>query len=461
MPSTRNRTLTSRSPVPQTRASYFRTTGNMLLNEPDGFPSAYPPGMPPMWWVASDTGYGGPIGPASPYSVQMLPAVARLTSLITDPLSSAPWKVVVDGFGGETLPTPRFIDDPQLLRPDDRFATPALPATTRWPRSTFYAAWIRQAVLAGQSAIAFLEDVGGAPLAGSLRLIDTAFLTTVRDEGGTLVWQLGAGGEQLTFDRDGRAVVGGLVWRLVVLRDPHGTPDADAHTPSVFERHPGAFGLSSEVDRFMAATFASSGTPSGVLSVSQPAPITQEQADSLKSNWMQAHSGARRSVAVLASTVGYTPISANPVDLAMIDSKRASLVDLAHAFCMDSQGALGVSIGGGGGQLTYANINQWFSRLKADLVPWITAVEQVVSALLPAGRSMRVDFSEYSRPDPGEQYTALKVAVDTGLLTIDEARNILGLGPMPQQPEPEVLAPTPVPAVVEPTERGRRPQPWR
>jgi len=442
VPRPRTRPIRSSSALPQTRGSYFRTTGNMLLNEPDGFPSSYPP----VWWVGSDQNYGGPVAPASPYSVQMLPAVARLVSLITDPLSTVPWRVIEDGFGGETLDTPKFIEDPQLLRPDDRWPSQALPATTRMPRSAFYAAWIRQAALAGSSAIAFLEDSAGLPLAGSLRLLDTMHLSTTRDLDGVLCWQLGAGGEQVTFDRDGRAVIGGLVWRLALLRDPHSTPDAEGHVASVFERHPTAFGLSGEVDRYMAGTFASSGTPSGVLSVSQPSPITQEQADSLKQNWMAAHGGSRRSVAVLASTVGFTPISASPVDVAMIESKRANLVDLAYSFCMDSQGALGVSMGGAGGSLTYANIQSWFSKLKSDLVPWITAVEQTVSALLPAGRSVRMDFSEYSKPDPEQQYAALKVAVDAGLMTIDEARNILGLAPMPQaEPEP-VSAPSPVPA---------------
>lgn len=454
---TRSRTLSSRSTATQTRGSYFRSNSyDMLLNEPDGWVSDGMHG--PVWWVSSDQD-GSAVGPGGPYSVRLLPAVARLTGLITDPLSVAPWKVVEDGFGGDILDTPRFIQDPQLVRPDDRFSTPILPSVSRLPRSAFFSAWIRQAVLAGQSAIAFLEDSTGSPLAGSLRLIDSMHLSTTRDEQGTLCWQLGADGEQVTFDRDGYAVIGSLVWRLVVLRDPHATPDADGRTPSVFERHPSAFGLGADVDRFMAGTFSSGGTPSGVLSVSQPAPITQEQADALKSSWMAAHSGSRRSVAVLASTVGYTPISASPIDLSMIESKRASLADLSMAFCLDPQGALGISMGSSS---TYSNIQQWFNRMKADLLPWIEAVEQTVSALLPAGRSVRMDFSEYNRPDPEQQYAALKVAVDSGLLTLDEARNILGLPPAPVPAPAVVTVPEPVPAAtpVDISSRAHR-QAWR
>jgi hypothetical protein len=128
------------------------------------------------------------------------------------------------------------------------------------------------------------------------------------------------------------------------------------------------------------------------------------------------------------------------------------MADLCLAFCLDPQGALGISLGNSG---TYANVQQYFARLKSDLLPWISAVEQTVSALLPAGRSVRMDFSQYTRPDPRDQYEALQIAVSAGLLTLDEARNILGL---PELPEPE---PAPVPVELAPVDEPAPPEPVR
>jgi hypothetical protein len=395
----------------------------------------------------------------------VLPAVDRLTGLITDPLTTVPWKVVEEGFGGEILTTPRFITDPQLCRPDDRFPTQVLPCVQRLPRSAFYSSWIRQCVWAGESAMIFLEDTTGAPLAGSLRVVNSAFLTTTRDAQGALCWQIGEGDDTVTADRDGYFQVGSLLWRIVVLRDPHATPDAEGHTPGLFERHGATFGLTAQIDAFMGGTFKA-GVPSGVLSVTQPNPLTQEQADGLKQAWMNAHSGSRKSVAVLASTVDFTPISFSPIDSAMIESKRANLADMCLAMCLDPNGALGISLGSSN---TYSNIQSWFARLKADLMPWVETVEQTVSALLPAGRGVRMDFSEYTRPDPEQQYTALRIAVDSGIMTIDEARNILGLPPLPEPAPEPVPIPTPVPAppqdeaaaAADATVRSIRRQPWR
>jgi phage portal protein BeeE len=420
----------------------------MLVNDPDGWLSDGQHG--PVWWLGSDVP-GGPIGPNGPFDAQVLPAVSRIVSLITDPLSVSPWQVVEDGFGGEVLSSPRFLDDPQLTRPDSRFPVPILPAVTRLPRSEFWSSWIRGAVLFGQCGVLLLEDADGVPLAGSLRIIQPQNLTATRDEAGVLCWEIGDGTDRIVADRDGYIAVGGLRWRVVVLRDPHASMDNDGHTPSVFERHPAAFGTATAIEGYMRGVYAA-GVPSGVLSVNQPTPITQPQADSLKRAWMAAHGGSAKSVAVLASTVQFTPISISPVDAALIESKRASMADLCLAFCLDPQGALGISLGNSG---TYANVQQYFARLKSDLLPWISAVEQTVSALLPAGRSVRMDFSQYTRPDPRDQYEALQIAVSAGLLTLDEARNILGL---PELPEPE---PAPVPVELAPVDEPAPPEPVR
>lgn len=436
---------------------YARGNANFLVNDPDGYPSEYGP----VYWIGSDAGGGAvPIGPNGPHSVDMLPAVTRLTAVIVDPLASVPWKVVEQGFGGQVLGTPRWITDPQMLHPDARFPTQVLPAVMRQPRTEVYGTWIRSAVWYGTGFLAFIEDATGQPMAGSIRTLHPLMVNPVRDEDGALVWEVGSGTETLRADRDGFIEIGGQRWRIVCLRDPHAPVDEEGRSVSVFERHPDTFRTASAIDSYARGTFRNDGVPSGFLKVNTPG-LNETQAKTLKADWMSAHSGMSRSVAILNATTDYTPLSRSPLDTALIENKRANLADLCLAFALDPNGALGISMGN---SATYANVAQYYSRQKIDLMTWIETVEQVISALLPAGQGIRLDFSELTRPDPKTHYEALAVAVDAGLMTLDEARNTLGLPALPPVTVPEpVPVPVPVPELTppEPAQRHLRVQPWR
>jgi hypothetical protein len=415
-------------PVNQ-RSQWVRSNGDLSI----GGGGIDPSGQSPVWWYGSDQlalnahwNHGG-LNSIFGNDVPVQPAITRLTALITDPLSSVPWRQVQEGFGGAVLPTPKFVADPQLLRPDNRHDVPVLPAVTKLPRGEFYASWIRTAVWSGQSGMIFTEDADGAPSAGSMRLIHPQFLRSVRDEStGVLHWEIGDGSETLRADRDGYLQVGAIRWRLIVLRDPHAPVTVDGQSVSVFERHAEAFGIADDIGAYMGSTYRGNGIPNGILRSLTPG-LTPEQASDLKAAWLKAH-GSTRSIAVLNSTTEFTPLSRDPVSNALIEGKRASMADMALAMSLDPLGALGISMGN---SATYTSAQAWFERMKQDLLVWVTAVEEVISSLLPAGRAIRMDFSELTRPDPKTQYEALNIAVESGLMTIDEARNSLGLPGLP------------------------------
>lgn len=401
----------------QERASYDRSSGDMLINEPQ------------YLWLGHDSGGGRyPIGPNGPYTVECLPAITRLTAIIVDPLAASPWTVTESTTGlpraGAVVSPPRWMTDPQLLRPDDRFPITALPAVRRMPRSTFWATWIRSALWFGAGFLLFAEDAQGGPIPGSLRILHPATVAPVRNEFGTVVWEIGDGPDTVRTDRDGYLLMPGRM-RLVVLRDPHASIDAEGRAVGLFERNAGTFGLSERIDNYTSGIYRS-GVPAGFLKVTAPG-LDPEKANTIRQSWMAAHGGDRRSVAVLNATTDFKPIQFSPVDVALIEGKRANLADVAMAFGLDPGGALGLSMGG---SMTYTNEESRFSRLRQDLMPWIVAVEQTIGALLPAGRDMRIDFAELTRPDPTQQYPALNEAVSSGLLTLDEARAQLGLPPL-------------------------------
>lgn len=411
--------LWSRLRSSEKRSAYDRSTGDMLINEQQ------------IVWVGHDSGRGGyPIGPNGPFSIETLPAISRLTSIITDPLSSAPWTVAESTTGlnraGQPVPPPRWMTDPQLLRPDDRYPMAMLPAAKRLPRSTFWATWIRSAVWFGTGYLMFAEDASGAPFPGTLEILHPRLVRPVR-EGGSLVWEIGddQDTDNIRTDRNGYLRMDGPRMRIIALRDPHAPIDHDGRAVGLFERHKEVFGLARSIENYTSGIYRS-GIPAGYLKVSDPK-MDGDLAAELKERWLSAHGGDRRSIAVLNATTDFNPIQFSPVDAALIAGKRANLADMAMAFSLDPTGSLGVDMGS---SMTYSNVGQHFQRLQQDLLPWITAVEQTIGALLRTGRDMRIDFSELTRPDPTQQITMLNTAVASGLLTIDEGRGQIGLPPL-------------------------------
>jgi hypothetical protein len=120
------------------RGRYTRTSGDLLLNSPDGWLTDGLHG--PVWWVGlDDWGRNGAIGPHGPYrhGAAGLPAVTRATSLIAGTLAMLPWRIVV-GALQQPEDAPRWVTDPMLVRPDARLGPSATPAAVRLIRPVFW-----------------------------------------------------------------------------------------------------------------------------------------------------------------------------------------------------------------------------------------------------------------------------------------------------------------------------------
>lgn len=399
-----------------------RTNNDLTVNgPPDGWvadqlgPVAWDSGVanggiPPVWWigVAPEDGRS-PIGPHGPNLVAAGAAVTRATSLIVDPLVSDPFIVQANRVGpepGERLPSPRWITDPQLLRPDSRFH-PAPTASQRKARSVFWRGWVKLALYWGRGYLYFLEDNTGQPMAGTLRTLDPHLVEV--DEYTLRYVVHGAAGEVLEFDHDGYRADGNP-GRIVRLDNP-------IHPNGVFAAHPDVFALNRKLARYTEGTF-NSGVPAGYLKATSPG-LTQPQADVLKAKWMENHGGDRRSIAVLNATTEFHPIALNPVDAALVQVKNSTLADLAYAFGLAPE-VLSVSMGTSN---TYSNIRDWW-RLHRDfgLSPWVDAIGGTLTALIPAGADVAVDLDGHSRPDEADRMDIYAKGIACGVYTVNEAR---------------------------------------
>lgn len=414
----------------QQRDTYARTSGDLLVND------AGPSGMPFVWWLGVDSGGGAnPIGPNGPHSVSSHPLVVRATALITGPLTAGAFKVVDESAIGRVLPSPRWITDPMLVRPDDRFAPSAAPAAKRLTRSLFWTDWIRSALWFGEGIILAAEDANGAPLAGTMRLIHPHAIDTVRIDG-VWRWRIGSGINEAIFDREGRIVLGNTTYRLTVLRNPLSTVSDEGRSAGVFELSPEAFQLGKQIQTYASGTFRS-GIPAGYLKVNAPH-LSQTAADELKTAWLAAHGGDRRSIAVLNATTEFTPLAMSPVDAALGEVKKLNNADVAMAFGLDPM-TLGASTGSG----TYTNLRDaWSNHRDFGLTQMIAGVQDTLTALLPGTQAVKVDLTAFANPTEAEQNASDEVALRAGILTLDEVRARRGLPPLPPAPPP---APDPVP----------------
>jgi HK97 family phage portal protein len=398
--------------------------GSIRWNAPDGYPSSLAP-TPPSWWWGSDI-FTRPLEPATALS-----AVSRATSLIANTIASLPWRILTGGPGPETsttiLPPPRWMADPTLLRPDDRFGTSPLPAAHRYPRSVFWAEWIRSAILHGMGYLIFEVASDGSPVAGTLRVLNPLMVGPRVDEDGYVVRVIGNGSEQVQTSFDGTFVLGSRRYRLLELNSPLATRDEYGITQGVLATHSAEMGLAARAQRYADGMF-STGVPAGILKTSIPN-VKKEQAERLREQWMDAHGGDRRSVAVLNATTDFQPLGLSPVDLALIEMRRMSLLDVANAF-----GVPVYMLGGNdGGSNTYSNAESRNMDFKQfSLYGWATAVEEVITSLLATGVFMVISFGGLLRPDTATRYAAYSTAIKDGWLTPNEVRLFENIPPLPE-----------------------------
>jgi hypothetical protein len=372
---------TAQPEQPEQRAAWDRFTGDMSVAGAEG-----------IHYIGFDTWPGVLHGPGQS-SPERLPVTTRATNLIVGPLTAAPFQLQ-DALSGALLPTPRWLSDPMLLRPDARLVDglAAFPHARRLTRSGFFREVIRCCIWYGMGAFVFNPSSTGEPVAGTMRQVHPGALS-INTKGN---WVLGVGNDSVEFNREGSAFIGAAEteYRICVMRNPLSPVLEDGTVLGVFGLSPAAFEMASSIDSYTAGTFRS-GVPAGYLRALQPG-LQQTQADELKRKWMEAHGGDRRSIAVLNSTTEFHPISFSPVDAEAVAIKRMGIGDVAMAFGLPPE-VLGVSLSNSS---TYVNVGDTWDRLRAfGLAPWISELEDALSALAPLSQLVQVDVSAFQK-DP-------------------------------------------------------------
>jgi hypothetical protein len=447
--------------IRETRAIYTRVPegGSFRVNSPDGFLHDFQAlpvpsdasdidGIGGAWWFNDgDEPWSRTVGSklteranaarGDQARSSVLPAITRCTTILVESVVRTRW-LYRDG-AGAVMARPLWVDDPMLLGKAPGPIFPLQPAGKRLDAHSFWASLLADAILFGRGAFVYVESSDGSPLPGSLIPLNPLMIDV--DEAGHVILDR-FGKYPLRTDWDGRFLLGGDTWRVAVL--PGQYPNHAGWPQGVLLRHFATFRLGASIGRYLEGLY-SSGVPSGYLSVSTPnfgmTPVLDpddpsgrtkmREADLLKRDWMRAHGRGRRSVAVLNSTVAYTPIAISPVDSDVAKLASASRTDIAHAFGMSS-----VWLDEGMSGLNYSNS----SERRADLVSmtaagWGEKLTRLVSSLMPYGTEAGVNWSTFVAPSMETMLPALVQAVTAGIYTAGEARQLLGFTPW-EGPDP-------------------------
>ena len=399
------------NPVGAVRIHTATDGRDILWNDPDGWEVD----QPWLWWSDPNGGevsWGNPPpGADGSGPLASLPSVTRCTSLICDTIAGQPWEVFRGDF--EQLATPDWIADPQALRADGRVVDPSTLWETRLSAVEFWTQWIVAALWFGDGYI----------------------YVPVRDEAGAPkppLWQLHPYDIQI---HDGTYWVGDIPLPAASVVHLRGrAPYWNGHGRGVITEHGLDLGLAATLRTYASGVF-NTGVPAGFLKSSQPN-MTPEQAAALKTAWLAAHGGAKRSIAVLNATTDFTPISISPVDAQLSAAREATDRGVAQAF-----GVPAYMLGIPGDSSTYANVESRMIEFRTfTLLPWQRRIESELDAQLPRGTSLKIKTDALLRADTTTRFNAYKTALDAGFMTQDEVRQLENRAPLDAPPEPE---PTP------------------
>lgn len=182
-------------------------------------------------------------------------------------------------------------------------------------------------------------------------------------------------------------------------------------------------------DKAAASMFKNGLLLGGILSSKQTLNKTQSKkvTDGLQAKTGASHAG---DVAFLPADISFTPWTMNPVDAQFLESRHFGVEEIARWFGVPREllSESGASSWGTGIQ----ELVRGFARF--TLTTYTSRIEQKLSKLLPPRRFCEYDYSGLLQGSPQEEITLLIEQVRAGILTVNEARAIRNMEPLPVAP---------------------------
>lgn len=189
-----------------------------------------------------------------------------------------------------------------------------------------------------------------------------------------------------------------------------------------------AVGLGLTAEEFGARFFSQGVTMSGVIE--HPGMPGKDEAKLLREMFRKTHGGVKNShaVGILTGGAAFKPITVTPEQAQFLETRKFQKSEIAGlyrvpAYLVDPSVT---STWGSGVEEQNKFLVEW------TLLPWAVRIEQAVSTFLLVGpQFIKFNFDARMRPKTKERYEAYDKAINTGIMSPDEARALEDLPPLP------------------------------
>lgn len=341
-----------------------------------------------------------------------LSAVWRATSLVSQTIASLPLRSLRENTDGTRQRVSSFLDDPGTAEGMTQF---------EWVETV-----VAYLLLHGAAPLAHVYN-GGGGLAGLLPIHPLCVspqweLDTDGRRTGRKVFDVTLDdGTRRTLTQDEMTYIPGL--SLDGLRGA-----------SVIAYARNSLGTAIAGDRAAARQFGNGAMISGLVTPEED--VTEDEAKAIKAGLDQKIAGVDNasSIAVINRRLKFTPWTMSNEDAQFLESRMFSVEEVARWFGVpphllmqtDKQTSWGSGV---------AEQNRGLAR--TVLTPWCNRIEQRLSRLLRGQAFVEFDLTGLERGNPEGEIGLLIQQVQAGLLTVNEARAIRNLPPLPEATTPQ------------------------
>lgn len=193
---------------------------------------------------------------------------------------------------------------------------------------------------------------------------------------------------------------------------------------SVVQKAAAAIGLALAAERYGLSYFKDSANPSSVLETDQT--LDADAAKGVMQRWISSHGGKRRP-AILSGGLKWKPIAIAPNEAQFLETRQFQRSEIAMLFRipphMIGDTTKSTSWGSGIEQMSIGFV-------KFTLKPWLTCIEQALTALLPRGQFFKFNIDGLLRGDVKSRWEAYRLGRETGVYSVNEIRAFEDLGPV-------------------------------
>ena len=207
-----------------------------------------------------------------------------------------------------------------------------------------------------------------------------------------------------------------------ILHIPLFATGSQMRAPSPVEQHRTTLGLASATQLYSAKFYEQGASPSAVIKI--PGELTQDQADSLRNSFSRRHEGIEKmhKIAVLTGGADFQQMSMKISDMQLVETLHWGVESIARL--------MGVPLHllqYPGGNTSYNSVEivsiEW---LRLGLGPLVARLEAGLQRLVPGADQTFIKFTldGLLRPTTKERYDAYQVALNNGILSLNEIRRL-------------------------------------